>query len=81
MSDSVKVNSMDGELGLQVGDIIRVVVQDMGEEGDPLTFVDGAMTIIHDEQGLGIEFADTVLVKVADITGDTIHAVPIEVEG
>lgn len=81
MSDDVKAISTEGELGIQVGDRVRVVVQDEGTEGDPLAFIDGTPTILHPEDDdHDIGFGDTVTVKVADIRKNQIHAVPVEGE-
>lgn len=72
----------DAETEVQTGDTIRVVVQDIGHEGDPIAFVDGMMTVIHTDDGVdGPGFAETARVKVADVSDGTIHAVYLGPEG
>jgi len=73
--DNVKVVSPE-DADVQVGDQVRVVVQGIGNEGDPLAYIAGAMTIIHSADGVDDpEFGETVRVKIADARSNQYHAV------
>jgi len=75
MSDEdVAVPSTAEDLSLHVGDTVRTVVQDFGDQGDPVAWIDGTITFIKTPEGVGLEFGETVRVKVADM-GDRINAV------
>jgi predicted RNA-binding protein with TRAM domain len=72
---NIKVVSPD-ETDIQVGDQVRVVVQGIGNEGDPLAYIGGAMTIVHPQDDVEEpDFGDTIQVKIADARTNQYHAV------
>jgi predicted RNA-binding protein with TRAM domain len=76
MAEDEKVlSTADEDLTLQVGDLVRVVVQDFGDQDDPIAYVDGTVTIIKEGDGVDLGFGDSVSVRISDIGDNKIYAV------